>query len=66
MIAQGKKLDKAVYVFSVDHEGSKVVHGNYVPNRLKAKGLDARIWASKVVDLLGGKVGFLFISRVSG
>jgi hypothetical protein len=57
VIAQGKKLGKAVYVFSVDQEGNRVVHGNYVPETVKAKGLDARTWASKVVEILGGKVG---------
>lgn len=57
VITQGKKLGKALYVFSVDHEGNKVAHGNHVPATVKAKGLDARTWASKVAEILGGKVG---------
>jgi alanyl-tRNA synthetase len=57
VITQGRKLGKAVYVFSVDHEGNKVAHGNHVPVTSKAKGLDARTWASKVSEVLGGKAG---------
>jgi alanyl-tRNA synthetase len=57
VITQAKKLGKAVYVFSVDHEGNKVAHGNHVPVTSKAKGLDARTWASKVSEVLGGKAG---------
>lgn len=45
-----------MYVFSVDHEGGKVAHVNHVPERVRAKGVDARTWASKVADVLGGKV----------
>jgi alanyl-tRNA synthetase len=56
VILQGKKLGKLVYVFSVDHEGGKVAHCNYVPEQARAKGLDGRTWASKVTDILGGKV----------
>lgn len=57
VINQGKKLGKAVYVFSVDHEGDKVAHGNHVPVASKAMGLDGRTWASKVSEVLGGRVG---------
>ena len=46
-----------MYVFSVDHEGNKVVHGNYVPTTSKTKGLDARNWASMVSTILGGRAG---------
>lgn len=56
VITQGKKLGKTVYVFSVDQEANKVMHGNYVPPAMKSKGLDARTWASKVSEVLGGKV----------
>lgn len=55
-MAQGKKLSKAVYVFSVDSEGGKVAHVNHVPEALKAKGLDGRAWAASVAEILGGKV----------
>lgn len=57
VITQGRKLGKAVYVFSVDHEANKVAHGNHVPAASKVKGLDARTWASKVSEVLGGKAG---------
>jgi len=57
VISQGKKLGKAVYVFSVDHEGNKIAHGNHVPVVSKAMGLDGRTWASKVSEVLGGRVG---------
>ena len=57
---QGKKLGKAVYVFSVDHDNGKVVHGNYVPEATRSKGLDARVWATKVTEILGGKVRSYF------
>ncbi|KAF7967705.1 hypothetical protein HWV62_21634 [Athelia sp. TMB] len=57
VITQGKKLSKAVYVISADGETGKVVHGNHVPPTLKAKELDARTWAAKVAEVLGGKAG---------
>lgn len=57
MITQGKKLGKTVYVISTDNETGKVAHGNHVPPALKAKGLDARTWAAKVAEVLGGKAG---------
>lgn len=56
VVAQGKKLGKAVYVFSVNVEGGKVAHANYVPEEARAKGFDARMWACKVTEVLGGKV----------
>ncbi|KAK0225763.1 tRNA synthetases class II (A)-domain-containing protein [Armillaria fumosa] len=57
VVLQGRKLGKAVYVFSVDEEGGKVGHVNHVPPSLKEKGADARTWASKVGEVLGGKAG---------
>lgn len=54
---RGKKLGKAVYVFSVDAEGGKVAHANYVPEPARSRGLDARTWASRVSDIIGGKAG---------
>jgi alanyl-tRNA synthetase len=59
VVLQAKKLGKAVYVFSVDSEGGKVIHVNHVPESLRAKGLDARSWATSVTEVLGGKVGHL-------
>ncbi|KAG1760339.1 tRNA synthetases class II (A)-domain-containing protein [Suillus occidentalis] len=57
VVMQGKKLGKTVYVFSVDAEGGKVAHANYVSESARSRGLDARTWASKVSDILGGKAG---------
>ncbi|KAJ7594826.1 tRNA synthetases class II (A)-domain-containing protein [Mycena floridula] len=57
IILHGRKQEKAVYVFSVDHAGGKVAHVNYLPPLLKSKGGDARTWASTVTDILGGKAG---------
>jgi alanyl-tRNA synthetase len=57
IVAQGRKLGKALYVFSVDSESEKVVHVNFVPPSIKSKGLDARQWATKVSEILGGKAG---------
>ncbi|KAJ7287695.1 tRNA synthetases class II (A)-domain-containing protein [Mycena rebaudengoi] len=57
VVSNGKKLGKAVYVFSPDKANTKVAHVNYVPPSLKAKGADARTWATEVSDVLGGKAG---------
>lgn len=57
VVMQGKKLGKTVYVFSVDAKGGKVAHANYVSESARSRGLDARTWASKVSDILGGKAG---------
>ncbi|KAF9481569.1 hypothetical protein BDN70DRAFT_876232 [Pholiota conissans] len=57
LISQAKQLSKSVYVFSVDTENKKVAHANYVSPSLKTKGVDARTWAAKVTDILGGKAG---------
>lgn len=58
---QAKKLKKAIYVLSSslpgDAEG-KVVHVNHVPDAFRSKGVDGRTWASKVSDVVGGKVSF--------
>ena len=59
VVLQGRKLKRSVYVFSCDVEGTKVAHVNFVADDAKSKGLDARLWASHVSDILGGKVWFL-------
>jgi alanyl-tRNA synthetase len=59
-VSQAKQLDKGLYVFTVDSENKKVAHANFVPSSLKTKGGDARAWASKVTEILGGKVLFKF------
>jgi len=56
MVLQGKKLGKAIYVFSDAGDG-KVAHVNYVPDDWKKKGADARTWTAKVTEVLGGKAG---------
>jgi hypothetical protein len=43
-------------VISADEESGKVVHVNFVSDELKSRGLDARTWAAKVSEILGGKV----------
>ena len=55
MVALAKKLGKATYVLSVDTEAGKVAHANYVPEGMRKKGLDARTWAAKVAEVVGGK-----------
>lgn len=65
IVTQGKKLGKAVYVFSVNAEGGKVAHANYVPEDVREKGFDARTWASKVTEVLGGRVRPFKYSRGS-
>ncbi|KAL1751671.1 tRNA synthetases class II (A)-domain-containing protein [Schizophyllum commune] len=57
VVAQARKAGKAVYLFSPDPEGTKVAHVNFVPPALREKGLDAKTWAAKVTDILGGKAG---------
>ncbi|KAF8271507.1 tRNA synthetases class II (A)-domain-containing protein [Lactarius quietus] len=57
VVLQAKKLGKAVYVFSVDPEGGKVIHVNHVPESFRSKGFDARTWAARVTETLGGKAG---------
>ncbi|KAH9022566.1 tRNA synthetases class II (A)-domain-containing protein [Lactarius pseudohatsudake] len=57
VVLQAKKLGKAVYVFSVDSDGGKVIHVNHVPESLRSKGFDARTWAARVTETLGGKAG---------
>ena len=60
VVQQAKKLSKAVYVFSVDSEGGKVIHVNHVPESLRSNGFDARTWAARVAETLGGKVRSFF------
>lgn len=59
MVSQGKKLGKAIYVLSDAGDG-KIAHVNYVPDDWKRKGADARTWAAKVTEVLGGKVLIVF------
>ena len=56
IINQARKLDKATYVFSVDAEGEKVAHMNFVPKSQIRDGFDARSWANAVAEVIGGRV----------
>ncbi len=62
VVLHAKKLKKAIYVFSSSRPGSedgaegKVLHVNHVPDVFRSKGVDGRTWASKVSDIIGGKV----------
>jgi len=62
---QAKKLGKAVYVFSVDSEGGRVIHVNHVPVSLRSRGIDARTWATCVTEILGGKVHTFYMSPLT-
>ena len=66
VVLQAKKLDKAVYVFSVDSEGGRVIHVNHVSESLRSKGFDARTWAARVTEILGGKVHTLLFESSGG
>ncbi|KAF5389356.1 hypothetical protein D9757_004386 [Collybiopsis confluens] len=57
VVMQGRKTGKAVYVFSVDADTGKVAHANFISPSLKTKGADARTWATKITDIIGGKAG---------
>ncbi|KAG8767542.1 Alanine--tRNA ligase, partial [Serendipita sp. 397] len=57
ILSQGKTLGKPVYVFSVDEEAGKVLHGNYLPQSASSSGFDARSWAASVSEVIGGKAG---------
>lgn len=56
MVLQARKLGKTVYLFSVDSDDNKIAHVNFVSDPLKEKGLDARTWALKISEIIGGKV----------
>jgi alanyl-tRNA synthetase len=56
LVAQARKLDKAVYLFSVDLDGEKVAHVNYVPKSMMKSGFDAKTWSNAVTEVLGGRV----------
>jgi hypothetical protein len=49
-------LNKAVYLFSADPSGEKVTHANFIPKAVVSKEFDARVWATKISGILGGKV----------
>ncbi|KAG8935411.1 Alanine--tRNA ligase [Tulasnella sp. 417] len=57
ILTEVKKLEKAAYLFSVDEAAGKVAHANVLPAGLVSKEFDAKIWAAKVAEVLGGKGG---------
>ncbi|KAJ6602521.1 tRNA synthetases class II (A)-domain-containing protein [Mycena vulgaris] len=54
IISQFKKTEKALYLFSVGVVESQVAHANYVPPKLRAKGLSGRIWMNRVTGVISG------------
>ncbi|KAL8957427.1 MAG: hypothetical protein Q9183_006064 [Haloplaca sp. 2 TL-2023] len=58
---KAKNKDKVVYLFAMEgeegKEGGKVVHGCYVPEDAKKKGVLATEWANSVSKIVGGKAG---------
>jgi len=56
VLGQGKTLNKAVYVLSVDEDVSKVTHGCFIPPQNVGSGFDAKTWANAVAEIVGGKV----------
>jgi alanyl-tRNA synthetase len=58
LVAQARKIKKAVYLFSVDPDGAKVSHVNYLPEHDVKDGFDAKVWANTVTEVLGGKVSW--------
>jgi alanyl-tRNA synthetase len=56
----GRNNGKAVYVFSVDREGGKVAHSNFVPKEiLSQKKIDGKKWLGAVSQIVGGKASFV-------
>ncbi|KAF8586420.1 hypothetical protein K439DRAFT_1615118 [Ramaria rubella] len=55
--AQAKILGKAMYTFSIDSEERKVIHVNFLPKSSISTEFDARVWASHVSAVVGGKAG---------
>lgn len=48
----------------MDANAGKVAHANHIPESYRARGLDARTWASKVTAVIGGKVSInMCVSR---
>ncbi|KAI5450829.1 Alanine--tRNA ligase [Naganishia albida] len=57
-IEYGKKNDKAIYVFGVDHLSGKVLHQNFVPKDMVCcYELKASEWLMQVATQVGGKGG---------
>lgn len=57
VLGQGKTLNKAVYILSVDEDTGKVTHGCFVPSQNVHSEFDAKTWANAVAEVVGGKVG---------
>lgn len=58
-IEYGKKNDKAIYVFGVDHLSGKVLHQNFVPKDMVCcYELKASEWLMQVATHVGGKASY--------
>ncbi|KDN38724.1 hypothetical protein RSAG8_09274, partial [Rhizoctonia solani AG-8 WAC10335] len=57
LVGEARKLNKAAYFFSADPSGEKVTHVNFIPKAIVTKEFDARVWATKISGILGGKGG---------
>jgi alanyl-tRNA synthetase len=66
LLGHARKMDKAVYLFSVDPEGAKVAHVNFVPKQQIKSGFDAKTWANAVTEVIGGRVRGIFTSSQVG
>ncbi|KAJ6589130.1 tRNA synthetases class II (A)-domain-containing protein [Mycena capillaripes] len=54
VISRAENLDKALYLFSVDESGTKVVHANWIPSRLRNSSLGGKKWMEGVTAVIGG------------
>ncbi|KAL9623779.1 MAG: hypothetical protein Q9160_002010 [Pyrenula sp. 1 TL-2023] len=54
---KAKMPDKSVYLFAVDEEQGKVVHGCHVSADATKQGASASSWAGAVSGVVGGKAG---------
>ncbi|KAG9036604.1 Alanine--tRNA ligase [Tulasnella sp. JGI-2019a] len=57
LLAEVKKLDKSAYLFSVDKQAGKISHANIMSPSVRSKAFDAKIWATSVSEVVGGKTG---------
>ncbi|KAG8966582.1 Alanine--tRNA ligase [Tulasnella sp. 419] len=57
VLLEARKLEKAVYLFSVDETSGKVAHVNFVPKSSISKDFTAKTWATAISEVIGGKAG---------
>ncbi|TIB29954.1 hypothetical protein E3P84_03525 [Wallemia ichthyophaga] len=56
-LSAARPLNKTVYVFSVDREAKKIAHQCYIPKDKLNDSFNAKLWAAKVAEVVGGKAG---------